>query len=185
MQQGATKLRVKIDQLDSLDFPRQGFGFTGSIFNSMPSLGADDSYAKWDADFLAAYSVDRHTLSVGLKGGGALRGTLPTYDQFSLGGFLQLSGFKTFQLYGAELAFGRLVYTYQLDRGAFFKGTYLGASLESGRVRNPVVTTNPADWQTGGSVFVAVDTPLGPIYLAYGAATGGNRSAYLFLGRQQ
>lgn len=185
VQQGATKLRVKIDQLDSVDFPREGFGFTGSIFNSMPSLGADDSYAKWDADFLAAYSVKRHTLSVGLKGGGALRGTIPAYDQFSLGGFLQLSGFKTFQLYGAELAFGRLVYTYQLDRGAFFKGTYLGASLESGRVRNPVITTNPTDWQTGGSMFVAVDTPLGPIYLAYGAATGGNRSAYLFLGRQQ
>jgi NTE family protein len=185
VQQGALQLRVKVDQLDSLNFPREGFGFTASVFDSTPSLGADDSYTKWDADFLAAYSVKRHTLSVGLKGGGSLRGTLPAYDEFSLGGFMQLSGFKTFQLYGANLAFGRLVYTYQLDRGAFFKGTYLGASLESGRVGTPLVATNPSTWQTGGSLFVAVDTPLGPVYLAYGAATGGNRSAYFFLGRQQ
>jgi NTE family protein len=185
VQQGAFQLRVKIDQLDNLDFPRQGFGFTGSVFDSTSSLGADDTYTKWDADFVAAYSVNRHSLQVGLKGGGALSGTLPVYDQFSLGGFLQLSGFKTFQLYGSQLAFGRLVYTYQLDRGAFFRGTYLGASLESGRVRDPVVTTNPSDWQTGGSLFIAVDTPLGPVYLAYGSATGGNRSAYFFLGREQ
>jgi len=185
VRQGAAQLRVKIDQLDNLDFPREGFGFTGSVFDSTPSLGADDRYIKWDADFLAAYSVDRHTLQVGLKGAGALTGTLPVYDQFSLGGFLQLSGFKTFQLYGSELAFGRLVYSYQLDRGAFFRGMYVGASVESGRVRNPVVSTNPSDWQTGGSVFFAMDTPLGPVYLAYGAATGGNRSAYFFLGRQQ
>jgi NTE family protein len=185
VQQGAFQLRLKVDQLDSLDFPRRGFGFTGSVFNSTNVLGADDNYTKWDASFVAAASTGRHTFQVGLKGGGALTGTLPVYDQFSLGGFLQLSGFKTFQLYGAELGFGRLVYMYQLDRGAFFKGMYLGTSIESGWVRDPVVTTNPTGWQTGGSVFFAVDTPLGPVYLAYGAATGGNRSAYFFLGREQ
>jgi len=185
VRQGATQLRIKVDQLDNLNFPREGFGLTATVFDSRTALGADDQYTKWDADFLAAYSVKRHALSVGLKAGGALSGTLPDYDQFSLGGFLQLSGFKTFQLYGADLAFGRLIYTYQLDRGKLFQGAYLGASLEHGRVRNPLVETNPSGWQTGGSIFVAVDTPLGPVYLAYGAATGGNRSAYFYLGRQQ
>lgn len=185
VRQGATQLRIKIDQLDNLNFPRQGFGLTATVFDSRTALGADDQYTKWDADFLAAYSIKRHSLAIGLKGGGALSGTLPNYDEFSLGGFLQLSGYKTFQLYGAQLAFGRLIYTYQLDRGGFFKGAYLGGSLEYGRVRDPVVTTNPTDWQTGGSIFVAVDTPLGPVYLAYGVATGGNRSAYFYVGRQQ
>jgi len=185
VRQGASQLRIKIDQLDNLNFPRQGFGLTATVFDSRTALGADDQYTKWDADFLAAYSIKRHTLAIGLKGGGALSGTLPNYDQFSLGGFLQLSGYKTFQLYGAQLAFGRLIYSYQLDRGGFFKGAYLGGSLEYGRVRDPVVTTNPTDWQTGGSIFVAVDTPLGPVYLAYGMATGGNRSAYFYVGRQQ
>lgn len=121
VRQGAVQLRVKVDQLDSIDFPRKGIGFTGTVFDSRYALGADDQYSKWDADLVAAYSVNEHTLQVGLKGGGALKGTLPTYDQFSLGGFLQLSGFKTFQLYGEELAFGRLVYSYQFARGAIFK----------------------------------------------------------------
>ena len=36
---------------------------------------------------------------------------------------------------------------------------------------------------TSSAVFVGADTPIGPVYLGYGVATGGNRSAYLFLGR--
>jgi NTE family protein len=34
-----------------------------------------------------------------------------------------------------------------------------------------------------GSLFLVFDTFLGPIYLAYGAAEGGRRSAYLYLGQ--
>ena len=34
-----------------------------------------------------------------------------------------------------------------------------------------------------GSAFLGSETPLGPIYLAYGYAEGGNHSAYLFIGR--
>ncbi len=34
-----------------------------------------------------------------------------------------------------------------------------------------------------GSVFVALETFLGPIYLAYGVAEHEHRSAYLFLGQ--
>jgi len=35
---------------------------------------------------------------------------------------------------------------------------------------------------TAGSAFVGADTPIGPIYLAIGAAEGGEKSLYLFVG---
>ena len=34
-----------------------------------------------------------------------------------------------------------------------------------------------------GSVFLGADTPVGPVYTAYGYAEGGNRAFYIFLGR--
>ena len=34
-----------------------------------------------------------------------------------------------------------------------------------------------------GSLFVGLDSPVGPVYLAYGHAEGGNDSVYLFLGQ--
>ena len=39
VRQGAAQLRIKVDQLDSLDFPRQGFGFTATMFDSLSALG--------------------------------------------------------------------------------------------------------------------------------------------------
>jgi NTE family protein len=33
-----------------------------------------------------------------------------------------------------------------------------------------------------GSLFLAADTPLGPVYLAYGIAQDGNRTVYFYLG---
>ncbi len=35
-----------------------------------------------------------------------------------------------------------------------------------------------------GSGFLGVDTPLGPIYLAYGHADGGNDAVYFLLGQR-
>jgi NTE family protein len=34
----------------------------------------------------------------------------------------------------------------------------------------------------GGSIFLAMDTLLGPVYIAYGIAEGGSQSAYFLLG---
>ncbi|MCZ7563433.1 MAG: patatin-like phospholipase family protein [Burkholderiales bacterium] len=183
VRQGAYTARLKFDQLDSLDFPRRGVGATVHLFSSRAHLGADDTYTKWEADALGAYSIGDHTLQLGAKAGGALSGELPLYDQFSLGGFQQLSGFKTFQLYGRDLQFGRATYLYRLSQGGFLEGAYLGASLEAGRIAKPLVAANGSDWQHGGSLFLAADTPLGPVYVGYGIASGGNRSAYFLLGR--
>ncbi|MCC6609796.1 MAG: patatin-like phospholipase family protein [Burkholderiales bacterium] len=183
VRQGAYTARLMFDQLDSLTFPRNGFGATANVFSSQSHLGADDQYTKWDADAVGAYSIGNHTLQLGAKAGGAVGSELPYYDQFSLGGFLQLSGLKSFQLYGGSVQFGRAAYLYRLSEGAIFQGSYLGLSLEAGRVTKPLVSSNDSGWQQGGALFVAADTPLGPVYLGYGIASGGNRSAYFLLGR--
>jgi NTE family protein len=59
----------------------------------------------------------------------------------------------------------------------------VGLSLEAGRIRKPLVETNSDDVLHAGSLFLAADSPLGPMYLAYGRADGGNSSIYFFLGR--
>jgi NTE family protein len=183
VRQGAYTARLVFDQLDSVTFPRSGVGATANVFASQSHLGADDQYTKWDADAIGAYSIGNHTLQLGAKAGGALGSDLPIYDQFSLGGFLQLSGLKSFQLYGGAVQFGRAAYLYRLSEGALLQGAYLGLSLEAGRVTKPLVPTNDSGWQQGGALFVAADTPIGPVYVGYGIASGGNRSAYFLLGR--
>jgi NTE family protein len=180
---GAVRVRLRLDQLDSIKFPRSGYAATAEILDSETGLGARDDYTRWNADFLSAISFGAHTLQFALKGGGAIGSNpLPVYDEFSFGGFLRLSGYRTGQFYGETLAFGRLVYLQKLSEGTLTEGVYAGASFEAGRVGGQLLAGNPTGLLESGSLFFALDTPLGPIYLAYGIGADGNRSAYFYLG---
>jgi NTE family protein len=182
VEQGALTARLRFDQLDSVTLPRKGFAANAQVYSSEESLGADETYGKWDVDFLGAYTFGEHTVQLALAGSGTFRGTRPRYDQASLGGFLHLSGLRTFELYGDEMRLGRLVYQHRLARQSLLEGMYIGLSVEAGQIREPVVAGNRTDMLTGGSIFLAMDTILGPVYIAYGIAEGGSESAYFLLG---
>jgi NTE family protein len=181
-QRGALTARLRFDQLDSVTLPRRGFSADAYFYSSERDLGADETYARWDLDFLGAYTFGEHTLQLALQGSGTFSGTRPRYDQASLGGFLHLSGLRNFELYGDEMRLGRLVYQHRLARQSLLEGMYVGVSVEAGQIREPVVPGNRTDVLTGGSIFLAMDTILGPLYVAYGIAEGGSESAYFLLG---
>jgi NTE family protein len=182
--QGAFTARLLLDQIDSVHFPRAGWRIGSKVYNSNSALGADDEYTKWDIDGIAAFSFGEHTLNVGGKLGGKLGSNpLPTHDQFQWGGFGQMSGLRNGQLYGEKLIYGRVMYYHRVLKGSLLEGAYAGFSLDAARIGNPLVPGNTDDWIKGGSIFLAADTPVGPAYLAYGRASGGNSNLYFYLGR--
>ena len=63
------------------------------------------------------------------------------------------------------------------------RAIYVGGSLEAGNVWNTSSAISTNDLYGAGSVFLAADTWLGPFYVAYGIASNGQRSFYLYLGR--
>jgi NTE family protein len=180
---GALTARLIVDRLDSANFPRAGSAGSVNVLAARESLGAQDDFTRWDADGVVSWSLGRHTLQPGFKVGGKIGGDLPTYALFQWGGFLQQSGYPTGALVGERLTFGRVIYTYKLVDTRLLEGFYLGGSLEAGRVDRPLVPGSPTGVLKSVSVFGAVDTPIGPLYLGVGFAADGNRSAYLYLGR--
>ena len=99
------------------------------------------------------------------------------------GGFLQQSGLSTGQLLNERFAFGRLLYVYKRHDIPLLEGLYAGASAEIGEYGTPLLAGNPSGALYSGSAFLALDSPIGPVYLGYGVGSQGNRSAYFFLGR--
>ena len=184
IQQGALRLRLILDQMDSINFPRSGWRTELSVFDSRDELGAEDTYTKWDASASAAYSLGNHTFNFGFKAGDKIGSDpLPRYDQFQWGGFLQQSGYSTGQLAGEQLQYGRAMYYHRILRGGLLEGAYSGFSLEIGRMREPLVPGNSEDWLKSIGVFIAADSPIGPAYLGWGRSTDGNSSFYFYLGK--
>ena len=181
---GGWSSRFFIDQLDSNAFPRSGMSAGVEAFGSRTGLGAQDSYTKWDTGGLAAHSFGDNTFLLGwIVGGKSGTDPLPAYDQFSLGGFLQLSGYPTGALLGETIRFGRLLYYRKLVRQTLLEGVYAGMSLEAGKLGASPISSTPKGVIKAGSVYLGFDTYLGPVYLGYGRASTGASSFYLFLGR--
>jgi predicted Zn-dependent peptidase len=59
----------------------------------------------------------------------------------------------------------------------------LGASIEKGNVWSKRSEISFSSARTNGSLFLGMDTLLGPVYFATGFDEGGNSAYYLFLGR--
>jgi NTE family protein len=186
---GAFTFAATVDRLDSINFPRHGYYAHGNVYASSDVLGADERYTRWDALLSAPLTWGAHTLEATLAAGGKVGSdAVPLYDQFELGGFLNLSGLSRAQLRSDEYYFGRLIYRSKVAKVPLFEGIHVGASLEAAHLQ-PVIPIWRGELVSGGlsvmagSVFVGIDSPLGPLFIGFGYANRDNKAVYLFLGR--
>ncbi|OCH14529.1 MULTISPECIES: patatin-like phospholipase family protein [unclassified Aliivibrio] len=184
--------QYRLDTLDNFTFPTKGFYLFSEYLYSEDTFGEltssdtkDDSVVELTVNGRFAYTIKRHTLVVhgeyGVvenKNGGI------SLEPKSLGGFLHLSGISKDSLSGENLAFASLVYRYRLmdnDFGLFQSPIYLGSSIEQGSVWNDEHFSD-APMYTAGSIFAGIDSPIGPIILAYGRTEQNHESVYLSIG---
>jgi NTE family protein len=60
---------------------------------------------------------------------------------------------------------------------------YLGGSLEAGNTWQDTDDIESNNLIGAGSLFVGLDTFIGPLYIAYGVAENSQDSFYLYLGK--
>ena len=90
---GAFTFSATLDRLDSINFPRHGYYARANVYDSTALLGANETYTRWNA-VLSAPDHDRPPYAGrAVAGGDRIGGNeVPIYDQFELGGFLNLVG---------------------------------------------------------------------------------------------
>jgi NTE family protein len=181
VRRGALTGALIADQFDSVTFPHQGYFGTAVVYSSLKALGADDPYNLVRFSLSAAYTRGKNTILTHFRAGTYIGNNLPQYDLFPLGGFLNLSGLSQNQLVGQQFGFASLVGYRQLGK-SLLGALYVGGSVEAGNVWKAGQTVNLGELVYAGSAFVGADTPIGPLYLAYGHAEGGFNAVYLFLG---
>jgi NTE family protein len=177
-------VRLTYDTLDDRNWPRQGVLAQWDWTESLESLGADANFTQTKMQVSTAHSWGRHTVLGGVRATYTADGIAPVSYLVRSGGFFNLSGFTQDQFSGQHEILLRAGY-YQRLGNVEWLPAYAGFSLEYGNVYQDRddISLAPEDALAAGSVFVGVDTILGPIYLSYGHAEQGNNGVYLFLGR--
>jgi len=170
---------LAFDTLDSLALPGRG-GLLQARFEDAPASSTSSGHTTLAAVGLVALRSGTWDGHVYGEWGRARSGAAP----LALGGFLRLTGAARDSIGGNEVAFVRLVMARRV--GAMPTGlgdaVRAGYSLELGGGRAAEASFADGGWKRAGSLFVAVDTRFGPVFLAVGATRGIGRSMYLFLG---
>jgi len=171
------------DQIDSPHLPQDGLLVSFRSFNTLKSWGSDDDYNKTELFAMGAKSFGRHALQLAGYYGDSLRGELPIYDVFFLGGFQRGSGYGMDELVGNDVRMARGVYTYKLDTlpGKLGRGVYAGGSLEATRGAVGLDPNTKQQVRSSMSLFLGADTIFGTAYLAFGQALSGDRPHTFYL----
>jgi len=178
---GEFVFEYRYDSLDSLWFPTQGAFQRVDYRLARESLGASSDYEQVGASGSLAFSRGKNTFLMNYEAGYSFDDAAPIERWFRLGGLGRLSGLIPDQLAGRQMGLFALAYYRRLNDIDILP-VYAGVSLETGNVWNYSDDISFSDLRTSGSVFAGAETPLGPVYFAWGYSKGGDSTFYFYLG---
>jgi NTE family protein len=185
---GSVQASVAYSRLDNYIFPLRGTD-TSLLWNyDLKALGSDINEQALGFSWMTAFTWRKYTFIPALDIKTMLDDdSMAVQDTFPLGGFLNLSGFSTNEIYGRHTGLARLVAYREIGSagmGALKMPLYIGLSAEAGNVWNKRSDINFDSLILAGSIFLGIKTYLGPVYLAYGQAQRGHSSIYLNVGQR-
>jgi len=178
---GGVYVQYRYDSLNHRDFPSKGALFNLWGRKSFDSFGADSEYEQYRLKTGKIFSFGDHRLGLILHGGTTSSADSTIAGIFQAGGGPLLMGLKQGQLLGQHLAVAQMIYFKEYQPMPFLSG-YIGAVLEYGGAYDERDDINVDNSIGSGSVFFAVDTPIGPLQLGIGAADNGQFSYYARIG---
>lgn len=185
-------ITLNIDSLDNVNFPTEGVRSQLKWTKEMGQWGSDYDYEQIYFDFEKPLKFYANNITFYAKYGNTYarndNDIVRLSGTFTLGGLFNLSGYVPYSFVGDNLFLSVLKYTYEIKDGGFFGSLnaplYAGFSLESGRTWDQGEDIWLQNMHKSGTVYVAADTFLGPLYFALGLSEDGQKSAYLYLGEK-
>ncbi len=185
--EGGVRAKFLYDSLDDANFPREGRLLQFDFYASLDSLGAKDEFRKTEVNYRDHLTFGANTFSLAGRYGRSLKSVgLSAFNQYSLGGFLQLSAYRPGELLGDAVAFGRLSYYRNMGQftNVFGRSMFVGLSAEFARTAAfPNQKLGDVETRNSFTAFLGIESLVGPLYFGYGRARSRNGIFYLFLGQ--
>ena len=128
---------------------------------------------------------NNHSLTLAVEAGGQNNDDKHNLylSPYALGGYHRLSGYANNQLIGNYLGYTSLTYRYRTPWSILNNPLILGASIEAGNTWRTASSIGSENMKYSGSLFGALNTPIGPAQLGMGLTKNGKANFYFFLGR--
>ena len=184
---GGTFAAFRYNTIDNFDYPQHGADANIIWQANLRQLGSDTSENSLLLSGTKAITWGDNTLLPRIEVQTMLNGDGLLQDSFSIGGFLNLSGHMADELSGQHTVLGSLVYLRKISHlglGNLKMQMFWGGSVEAGNAWNRREDISFSTLMAAGSVFIGADSFLGPAYIGYGQAEGGQQMVYFSIGQK-
>ncbi|MCP5381542.1 MAG: patatin-like phospholipase family protein [Kordiimonadaceae bacterium] len=175
-----------IDTLDNTQFPSSGAVMEIVSENTLSWLGGDSGADTVEIGGYFPFSWGKNTIGLRPMFATSYNGNPNETNLFPLGGFMRLTAFAPGQLTGNHGGLLTAIYYRRISGGPQYlteTPIYLGGTVEAGNVWNRWEDVSLTDLRWSSSVFVGIDTILGPTYLGIGVGSEGATAAFLNIGQ--
>lgn len=173
---------VTFDQLDDFYIPTQGY-YTKLYASASPKKTNDKHYLQAGIRSIWAKRMGQNALVLDVEAAGHNNSGSVYTSPYRLGGYHRLSGYEQNQFIGNYLLFGSVSYRHRSPWKMLNEPLILGASLESGNTWNSLSDIDTKGLKMSGSLFGAINTPIGPAQIGIGITRKGHANVYFYLGR--
>lgn len=177
---GGVTAQFRYDSFNDRDFPSAGSLVNLFARKSYDSFGADEEYEQFEIHMVKVRAFGDHRLGVSIRAG-TTNGDPTIAGLFQVGGGPTMLGLKQGQLVGPHMAVAQIYYYKEYTPMPLLSG-YIGGLLEYGGVYRDRDEINADNSITSGSIWFAVDTPIGPLQFGIGATDKGDVSYYTRVG---
>jgi NTE family protein len=182
---GEVEINATFDRIDSTYMPREGTYAVGNVLLSDTHLGADADFVQGGIDATHARSWGKHSAIAGVRYHASSDEAIPPASQYRLGGLTRFAGYRPNERLAENyaLAYGG----YSVEIGRFLnRPVVLGGTLEYGKSwQHGIGLFDDGFTEIHGSVYLGIDSWLGPLQLGYGIREDGDGVMLLEIGRQR
>jgi NTE family protein len=174
------ELRSIVDTLDRTTFPSRGVRHEFAYETASDALDGNVSYVKLHLSVESFLTIGRHTFNPRLLFATA-DNTLPFVRWFRLGGMDSFYGFERDQIRGRQILLVSGEYRFLIPWGPVAP-LHFSIRYDWGGAWDDAQSFALADMTSGGGIKLSLESPIGPLEIAYGMREGGHTRFYLGLG---
>ena len=178
---GEIYMEGRFDSLDNIFFPRHGWKGEIGWLGSRTELGADSDFDQAILKLLSAKTWDKHTLHLGGQVMTTYNGIAPIQNYFRLGGLFNLPGYSENELAAQNSVLAKVGYL-RAFKSLLAMPAYVGTTLQYGNVFQDESDIDLSDLKLAGSIYLGLQSVIGPLYLGYGLAESGESRIYFSIG---
>jgi len=186
--QGGAAASWRYDSMDNIFFPRSGGFMYGEYELNRTDFGADENFERWQFMSQGALTFgesDRNTVILTVKTAQSTDSANEPQNYYQLGGLFNMSGLRQSAFSGRQMFFSMAQYQRRLSKTSVIPldmPVYAGFSVEGGQLWSERSEVDLGDLRAAGSIYLAIDSPLGPVYIAYGQSVKSQSAVYFSLG---